>query len=88
MTIIVLLLYAVSFTTGCHVSTVYTDAHNQGATGVRAQPRKTSPPYTGDLSKFEAKDRAQKLQVERVMDILGIKPGVTVADALRQDGLP
>jgi ubiquinone/menaquinone biosynthesis C-methylase UbiE len=47
-----------------------------------AQPaqRKTSQPYTGDLSIFEDKDRDKKLQVERVMDILGIKDGTHVAD--------
>ena len=44
------------------------------------QPRKTSEPYTGDLSIFEYKDRDQKLQVQRVMDILGISAGKTVAD--------
>lgn len=43
-------------------------------------PRKTSKPYTGDLSIFESKDRDEKLQVQRVMDILGIKEGVSVAD--------
>lgn len=48
--------------------------------GAQVQPRKTSPPYTGDLSIFEYKDRDQKLQVERVMDILGIVKGKTVAD--------
>lgn len=42
--------------------------------------RKTSTPYTGDLSIFEYKDRDQKLQIQRVMDILGIKTGVNVAD--------
>jgi SAM-dependent methyltransferase len=42
--------------------------------------RKTSQPYTGDLSIFENKDRDKKLQVERVMDILGIKEGTHVAD--------
>jgi cyclopropane fatty-acyl-phospholipid synthase-like methyltransferase len=42
--------------------------------------RPTSAPYTGDLSRFEAKDRAQRLQVERVMDILAIGAGVNVAD--------
>jgi SAM-dependent methyltransferase len=42
--------------------------------------RPTSAPYTGDLSRFEAKDRAQKLQVDRVMDILAIGAGVNVAD--------
>ena len=42
--------------------------------------RKTSTPYTGDLSIFEYQGRDQKLQIQRVMDILGIKTGVTVAD--------
>jgi len=50
------------------------------AQGAQVQPRKTSKPYTGDLSIFEYKDRDQKLQVARVMDILGIDPGKTVAD--------
>jgi 2-polyprenyl-3-methyl-5-hydroxy-6-metoxy-1,4-benzoquinol methylase len=45
-----------------------------------AQQRKTSKPYTGDLSAFEYKDRDKKLQIERVMDILGIGPGKNVAD--------
>jgi len=48
--------------------------------GSQVQQRKTSEPYTGDFSIFEYKDRAKKLQVERVMDILGIVPGKTVAD--------
>jgi SAM-dependent methyltransferase len=43
-------------------------------------PRKTSTPYTGDLSIFEGKDRDSKLQVQRVMDILGVVPGAHVAD--------
>jgi len=52
-------------------------------TGTKAQPqpaRKTSQPYKGDLSIFENKDRDQKLQVQRVMDILHIQPGANVAD--------
>jgi SAM-dependent methyltransferase len=48
--------------------------------GAQVQQRKTSKPYAGDLSIFEYKDRDKKLQVERVMDILGIVPGKTVAD--------
>ncbi len=48
--------------------------------GAQVQPRKTIKPYTGDFSIFEYKDRDQKLQVERVMDILGIVQGKTVAD--------
>jgi cyclopropane fatty-acyl-phospholipid synthase-like methyltransferase len=43
-------------------------------------PRGTSDPYAGDLSIFEGADRARNLQIERVMDELGIKPGTNVAD--------
>lgn len=43
-------------------------------------PRGTSDPYKGDLSIFEEPDRDQKLQVNRVMDLLGIKTGSHVAD--------
>ncbi len=42
--------------------------------------RPTSPPYKGSLSVFEDPERAEKLQVERVMDILGIREGAAVAD--------
>ncbi len=55
------------------------ETQNSAKTNSQA-PRKTSQPYTGDLSIFENKDRDEKLQVQRVMDILGIKEGVHVAD--------
>lgn len=42
--------------------------------------RKTSTPYTGDLSIFDSPGRDQRLQVNRVMDILGIGAGKNVAD--------
>ncbi|MDQ2746524.1 MAG: methyltransferase domain-containing protein [Acidobacteriota bacterium] len=42
--------------------------------------RPTSEPYKGDLSIFEDENRAKNLQIERVMDILKIKDGKTVAD--------
>lgn len=42
--------------------------------------RSTSQPYSGDLSIFEDPERDQKLQVGRVMDILRIKEGSSVAD--------
>lgn len=45
-----------------------------------APTRATSTPYTGDLSVFEYKDRDRKLQIGRVMDLLGIVPGKSVAD--------
>jgi SAM-dependent methyltransferase len=42
--------------------------------------RKTSEPYTGDLSIFDSPGRDERLQINRVMDILGIAPGKAVAD--------
>ena len=42
--------------------------------------RKTSTPYTGDLSIFESPGRDQRLQIDRVMDILAIALGKNVAD--------
>jgi ubiquinone/menaquinone biosynthesis C-methylase UbiE len=44
------------------------------------EQRKTSTPYTGDLSIFDSPGREQRLQIDRVMDILGIKAGTNVAD--------
>jgi predicted methyltransferase len=42
--------------------------------------RRTSEPYKGDLSIFEDPNRERNLQIDRVMDILGIKAGSGVAD--------
>jgi SAM-dependent methyltransferase len=50
-----------------------------GAVGAQEQ-RKTSDPYTGDLSIFESPGRDERLQINRVMDILGIIAGKSVAD--------
>jgi SAM-dependent methyltransferase len=44
------------------------------------QQRKTSEPYTGDLSIFDSPGRGERLQINRVMDILGITAGKSVAD--------
>ena len=46
----------------------------------QSTPRKTSTPYTGDLSIFDSPGRDTRLQINRVMDILGIGPGKAVAD--------
>jgi len=46
----------------------------------RGEQRKTSEPYTGDLSIFDSPGREDRLQIERVMNILGIAPGKAVAD--------
>src|SRR5580698_8771622 len=40
----------------------------------------TSTPYAGDLSIFEEPGRDKRLQIDRVMDLLHLKPGSTVAD--------
>lgn len=42
--------------------------------------RPTSSPYAGDLGIFEEPGRDTRLQINRVMDILHIGPGMTVAD--------
>jgi FkbM family methyltransferase len=44
------------------------------------QQRKTSTPYTGDLTIFDYPDRDQKLHISKVMDLLGIASGKSVAD--------
>jgi ubiquinone/menaquinone biosynthesis C-methylase UbiE len=55
-----------------------------GSSGLGAQapgvPRETSTPYAGDLSIFETPGRDQRLQIDRVMDLLQITPGKSVAD--------
>jgi ubiquinone/menaquinone biosynthesis C-methylase UbiE len=50
----------------------------QTSTGTQQRP--TSTPYSGDLSIFEYPDRDKKLQIDRVMDLLGITAGKNVAD--------
>ena len=52
----------------------------QGSAAAASSERKTSDPYTGDLSVFEAPGRDKRLQINRVMDMLGIEPGKNVAD--------
>lgn len=42
--------------------------------------RKTSEPYTGDLSIFETEGRDQRLHIDQVMDTLAIAQGENVAD--------
>jgi len=70
---------------------VYSQSGNQNAPVVLPTPpvfqdtgnkldRPVSDPYTGDLSIFEDSERAENLQIDRVMDILNIKDKQTVAD--------
>ncbi len=57
-----------------HVVTAHTQIAQQ------TESRKTSAPYTGDLSIFDSPGRDERLQINRVMDVLAIVPGKTVAD--------
>ncbi len=52
----------------------------QDSAPTATQQRKTSEPYTGDLTIFESPGRDGRLQIQRVMDVLGIAPGKSVAD--------
>lgn len=55
-------------------------ARSQVAGVPETENRKTSTPYTGDLSIFDSPGREERLQIDRVMNILGIASGKTVAD--------
>ena len=52
----------------------------QQSSSAQVEQRKTSTPYSGDLTIFDSPGRDQKLHVDRVMDILAISPGKSVAD--------
>jgi SAM-dependent methyltransferase len=52
----------------------------QDTIAAQESQRKTSTPYSGDLSIFDYPDREQKLHIDQVMDALGIRPGKNVAD--------
>jgi SAM-dependent methyltransferase len=62
------------------ISTVAPCLSQNPAPAATEQQRKTSEPYTGDLSIFESPGRGGRLQISRVMDILGIATGKSVAD--------
>jgi SAM-dependent methyltransferase len=55
-------------------------SQNARARAAQVESRKTSKPYTGDLSTFDSPGRDERLQIDRVMDILGITAGKNVAD--------
>jgi ubiquinone/menaquinone biosynthesis C-methylase UbiE len=63
------------------VSSFSAQTQSSPSTATQQTPaRKTSTPYTGDLSVFDSPGRDEKLQINRVMDILEITPGKSVAD--------
>ena len=69
--------FAVSF---LFFSFLFGMAAHAPAQAAQTEPRNTSTPYSGDLSIFEYPDRDKKLQINRVMDLLGITAGKNVAD--------
>jgi SAM-dependent methyltransferase len=52
----------------------------QSGSAAPSAQRETSTPYTGDLSIFDVPGRDERLQINRVMDLLAIEPGKNVAD--------
>jgi SAM-dependent methyltransferase len=52
----------------------------QAPVAAPSEHRKTSEPYTGDLTIFDSPGREERLEINHVMDILGIRSGKTVAD--------
>ena len=72
-------LLAVLVLLSCFAVLVPSRAGGQNTTP-RSPGRKTSTPYTGDLSIFDSPGREDRLQIERVMDTLGIAKGKNVAD--------
>jgi SAM-dependent methyltransferase len=72
---IILLLFFV-----VHVETIAAQSPAPSAGAATSEQRKTSEPYTGDLSVFESPGREDRLQINRVMDLLGITAGKGVAD--------
>ena len=60
-------------------TSVLQPSHTQNVPQEETQ-RPTSTPYRGDLSIFDYADRDQKLHIDRVMDLLDIGPGKSIAD--------
>lgn len=83
--VLVAVFFAVSFSS-CQTAEL-SKIENPVVTPTPAAPkvdeninRPVSEPYTGDLSIFEGEKRAENLQIDRVMDILKIAEGKSVAD--------
>jgi SAM-dependent methyltransferase len=57
-----------------------TASWSQTTTSPQTDHRKTSTPYVGDLSIFDSPGRDERLQINRVMNVLGITVGKNVAD--------
>jgi SAM-dependent methyltransferase len=81
--VVVLALYFLSHVGSCVARSSGQTSEQSSAQAPAAAPvqqRKTSEPYSGDLSVFDSPGREERLQINRVMDILGIARGKAVAD--------
>jgi SAM-dependent methyltransferase len=63
-----------------HVENIAAQSPAPSAGAATSEPRKTSEPYTGDLSVFESPGREDRLQINRVMDLLGAGGSVYAVD--------
>ncbi len=68
------------FVSGVTIAPAQNIAPPQTPASQSGEQRKTSTPYTGDLSVFDSPGRDERLQINRVMDVLGISSGKSVAD--------
>lgn len=76
----VMLMFALALPANAERPQATTPARPMATEGREVPQRATSTPYSGDLSIFEYPDRDKKLEIERVMDLLHITAGKTVAD--------
>ncbi len=65
---------------GCEDTLAAATPQTAGTSATAGDQRPTSTPYSGDLSIFETPGRETRLQIDRVMTLLGIVPGKAVAD--------
>ena len=68
------------FTTAVLLAAFWVASPVTAQSAAPATERQASTPYAGDLTIFETPGRDERLQVNRVMDLLGIEPGRNVAD--------
>jgi SAM-dependent methyltransferase len=77
---LVTLVILVQLAVLCLLSSAAQQATQEQRENQQTEERKTSKPYTGDFSIFETPGRDERLQINRVMDILGVTAGKSVAD--------
>jgi predicted methyltransferase len=80
MTLRLRVSYALLFAALILASPAFSQSAGPGTSAAPDHQRATSEPYTGDLSVFESPGRDKRLQIDRVMSILAVEPGKSVAD--------